>query len=119
MPELKNNFTRGRMNKDLDDRIVPKGEYRDAANIQVSSSEGADVGAIESVLGNVKISNKPGGGNWDSSFGWATISCIGAKADTQNEKIYWFITGARIVNSVSRPANAILEYDSISNIKPL
>ena len=116
MPELKNNFTRGRMNKDLDDRIVPKGEYRDAANIQVSSSEGADVGAIESVLGNVKISNKPGGGNWDSSFGWATISCIGAKADTQNEKIYWFITGTRIVNSVSRPANAILEYDSISNI---
>ena len=116
MPELKNNFTRGRMNKDLDDRIVPKGEYRDAANIQVSSSEGADVGAIESVLGNVKMRNKPGGGTWDASFGWATIQCIGAKADTQNEKIYWFITGTRIVDSQSRPANAILEYDSVANI---
>ena len=116
MPELKNNFTRGRMNKDLDDRIVPKGEYRDAANIQVSSSEGADVGAIESVLGNIKMSNKPGGGTWDSSFGWATIQCIGAKADTQNEKIYWFITGTRIVSSASRPVNAILEYDSVNNV---
>ena len=63
MPELKNNFTRGRMNKDLDDRLVPKGEYRDATNIQVSTSEGSDVGAIESVLGNSKIASKPGGGN--------------------------------------------------------
>lgn len=113
MPELKNNFTRGRMNKDLDDRIVPKGEYRDATNIQVSSSEGSDVGAIESVLGNIKISRKASDNStWSSLFGWTNVSCIGAKVDTQNEKIYWFITGTLSSNSV----NAIIEYDSINNI---
>ena len=47
MPEIKNQFTGGKMNKDLDERLVPKGEYRDAMNIQVSTSEGSDVGAVQ------------------------------------------------------------------------
>ena len=36
MPSVKNNFLKGRMNKDLDDRLVPQGEYRDAKNIRIS-----------------------------------------------------------------------------------
>ena len=36
MPEIKNEFTSGKMNKDLDERLVRKGEYRHAMNIQVS-----------------------------------------------------------------------------------
>ena len=47
MAEIKHNFAGGKMNKDVDERLVPNGEYRDAMNIQVSTSEGADVGAIE------------------------------------------------------------------------
>ena len=35
------------MNKDLDERIIRNGEYRDAMNIQVSTSEGSDVGTIQ------------------------------------------------------------------------
>ena len=35
MPEIKNTFLRGKMNKDLDDRLLPEGEYRDAQNIEV------------------------------------------------------------------------------------
>ena len=31
---------KGKMNKDLDDRLVPVGEYRNAINAQVSRSEG-------------------------------------------------------------------------------
>ena len=52
MPELKRTFLKGRMNKDLDERLLPSGEYRDAVNIQVSTSEGSDVGAIETIIGN-------------------------------------------------------------------
>ena len=52
MPEIKNQFTGGKMNKDLDERLVPKGEYRDAMNIQVSTSEGSEVGAVRKILGN-------------------------------------------------------------------
>jgi hypothetical protein len=40
------------MNKDLDDRLIPNGEYRDAQNISVGKSEDDDIGALENVLGN-------------------------------------------------------------------
>ena len=45
------------MNKDLDDRLIPNGEYRDALNISVGKSEADDIGALETVLGNTKITN--------------------------------------------------------------
>ena len=57
MAELKHTFVSGRMDKDRDERLVENGSYRDALNIQVSSSEGADVGAVENLLGNKKISD--------------------------------------------------------------
>ncbi len=38
MAELKHSFDKARMNKDKDERLVPTGEYRDANNIQVSTS---------------------------------------------------------------------------------
>ena len=47
MPEIKKQFTKGKMNKDLDERLVPNGEYRDAMNIQVATSEDGDVGTVE------------------------------------------------------------------------
>ena len=47
MAEVKNAFLKSKMNKDLDSRLVPSGEYRDAVNVQVSKSEGDDVGALE------------------------------------------------------------------------
>jgi len=58
MPEIKNQFTGGKMNKDLDERLVPKGEYRDAMNIQVSTSEGSDVGTVQNILGNALVSDQ-------------------------------------------------------------
>jgi len=114
MPKLKQTFIRGRMNKDLDERLVPKGEYRDGQNIQVSTSEGNDVGAIENVLGNTKQNNKPGGGTWQTTgsgttpFGLTNAKCIGTARDSQNEKIYWFLT--------SNTVDAILEYDQTADI---
>jgi len=52
MPEVKNTFLQSKMNKDMDGRILPNGQYRDGRNIQISRSEGDDVGALENVLGN-------------------------------------------------------------------
>jgi len=108
MPKLKQTFIRGKMNKDLDERLVPKGEYRDGQNIQVSTSEGNDVGAIENVLGNTKQNNKPGGGTWTTKFGLTSPKCIGVIRDSSNEKIYWFVTSASV--------DAILEYDQATDI---
>ena len=56
MPELKNSFTKGKMNKDLDERIIPSNEYREALNIGVATSEDSDVGAAQNILGNVLAS---------------------------------------------------------------
>ena len=52
MPNIKHHFRAGRMNKDLDERLVPNGEYRDAQNIEIVTSEGSNVGSIQNVLGN-------------------------------------------------------------------
>tara|TARA_A100001391_G_scaffold203913_1_gene197668 strand:+ start:170 stop:448 length:279 start_codon:yes stop_codon:yes gene_type:complete len=56
MPEIKNTFSQGKMNKDLDERLIPNGQYRDAMNIQVSTSEGSDIGVAQNILGNKIIS---------------------------------------------------------------
>ena len=37
MPEIKHTFQGGGMNKDLDERLVPNGQYRDALNVQVKN----------------------------------------------------------------------------------
>jgi len=52
MPQIVNTFLKSKMNKDLDSRIIPNGEYRDAQNLQISRSQGAEVGEFENVLGN-------------------------------------------------------------------
>ena len=52
MAESKNTFIQSKMNKDLDGRILPNGQYRDGQNVQISRSEGDDVGALENVLDN-------------------------------------------------------------------
>jgi hypothetical protein len=83
MAEIKNQFTSGKMNKDLDERIIPTGEYRDAMNIQVSTSEGSDVGTIQNILGNSIV---PGQG-----FIPEGAYCVGSIADEKNNKLYYFI----------------------------
>ena len=37
MAEVKNAFIKSKMNKDLDSRLLPSGEYRNAINVQVST----------------------------------------------------------------------------------
>ena len=72
------------MNKDLDERLVPKGEYREAQNILITQSEGSDVGAIENIEGNALAIPMP------TITG--DLETIGYFADTLNKKVYWFIT---------------------------
>jgi len=107
MAKLQHTFVRGKMNKDLDERLVPNGQYRDASNVQVSTSEGSDVGSVENILGN-SLKNFEGAGDWDASFGLTNAKCIGAATDPQNENIYWFLT--------SDEADAIVEYDQTTGI---
>jgi hypothetical protein len=121
MAEFVRTFVKGKMNQDLDERLVPNGEYRDALNINVSNSEGSDVGAIENVKGNLELKyesfNESTGLYTEWSAGYISDSmfnpsCIGSIADNVSEKIYWFIAS----NNIS----AIAEYDKNSDlIRPI
>ena len=87
MAEVKNSFIKSKMNKDLDARLLPNGEYREGINIQVSKSEGADVGALENVLGNTKLVDfkVESGCNCD-------LETIGLYTDEVSSNIYIFLT---------------------------
>ena len=90
MPEIKRVFNIGKMNRDLDDRIIPAGEYREAFNVNISQSEGSDVGAIENLLGNELVA-PVGAFAWQFD-GISGSQCIGSYKDNGNERIYFFVT---------------------------
>ena len=83
MAEIKNTFLQSKMNKDLDDRLIPNGQYRDALNIEIGKSEQDDIGALQNSLGNYNLPIPA-----DDS----TLSCIGFYMDNQNNRIYRFLT---------------------------
>ena len=84
MAEVKNNFIKSKMNKDLDARLVPNGEYRNAINAQISRSEGEGVGTLENILGNEVVATiEPALTN---------LVCIGNFVDEENNFIYMFFT---------------------------
>ena len=91
MPDIKHQFTGGKMNKDLDERLVPKGEYKDAMNIQVSTSEESSVGVVQNILGNTLgctdySINSPNPISLNSFT-------VGSVADEKNDSLYWLISG--------------------------
>ena len=95
MPEIKNYFAKGKMNKDLDERLIPKGEYREAQNVQIANSEDSDVGAVENILGNkLAYNNKI---DWPTGYSSPSgnnsgDTTVGAYVDTANDRIFWFTT---------------------------
>jgi len=119
-------FYAGRMNKDLDERFIKDGEYIDALNIRIGSTElGASnnsdlgsIGAIENSKGNTLLTPNI---NYISS----DARCIGAYEDGTNETIYWFVTstdadlvlsyntttGVTVYHLVSLSSNPILNFD--------
>jgi len=97
-------FIQGIMNKDLDERLIPDGQYRDALNIEVSASEGAGVGALENIKGNTNVSNQ--------TF-TANAKTIGAVADEANNNIYWFVNDP---DGAGAGFDYVLKYNEINGI---
>lgn len=98
MAELRNNFTAGKMNLDIDERLLQKGEYRTASNIRIANSNGSDVGAIEKSLSNEIVTNLDLGEN---------IFTIGGVSDEFKEKLYWLVK--------SDSGSYIIEHDVANN----
>ena len=124
MPDLKHNFTGGKMNKDLDERLVPNGEYRHAVNIQVSTSEESDVGTAQNIIGNFDgCIDKDGNNMWTG----ATLlgpnhnpipsgsTAVGSVSDEKNDSLYWLVAG---FNFKQQDFDALLPQD-VSIISPI
>ena len=100
MPEFIRSFQTGKMNKDLDERLVPQGQYRDALNLDLANSEGSNVGTLQNVKGNVELRGKIS----DTENGWQANYiedldnpvCIASIKNDINEKIYWFIASDNV-----------------------
>ena len=101
MPEIKHAFTQGKMNKDLDERLVENGQYRDAMNIQVTTSEGADVGTVQNILGNANL--------FTNSKLAPNSTCVGAIASEKDNCFYWFVYHST-KNTILRYKNGQVEY---------
>ena len=98
MAEDKKAFLQGKMNKDIDARLLPNGEYRTAQNIQVSTSEAQDVGTIQNLKGNTLIKLFP---DINSTYGIlaANLETIGCHFDEANDRAFYFITNYTCADS--------------------
>ena len=97
MAEIKNTFLKGKMNQDLDPRIIPNGEYREARNLSISRSESSTVGEFENVLGNTAISTISAS---------AQTEIIGYFIDNNSNTAYLFATDWDAVDGTIAPSSA-------------
>ena len=84
MKEVKNAFIQSKMNKDLDDRLLPSGEYRNAVNAQINHSESSDAGTLQNILGNQL--------KYTFESGVANLTSIGYYISEVDNSIYVFLT---------------------------
>ena len=96
MPEIKHTFTGGKMNKDFDERLVPKDQYRDAMNVQVMSSDGSEVGTVQNLLGNKAINLpivKESFVLREDGLKDQIYNCVGCISDEKEDTSFWFLSG--------------------------
>ena len=105
------NFIKGKMNKSVDERLVPPGQYIDGQNIRLGSTETTEIGAVENSKGNTQVSfllysNQPLSVN---------AKCIGAFADGINQTMYWFVHDPQNGSSPSGKVDLIVSYNASNN----
>ncbi len=84
-------FTKSKMNKDLDARLLGADEYRDGKNVAVSRSEADDVGALENILGNL-LFNQLTSDTSGSTNSVYLLQFIGWFVNENTNKVYIFAT---------------------------
>ena len=119
MAELKRNFLEAKMNKDLDERLVPDGEYRDALNIEITSSDSSQVGSVQTLSSNVKWQS------YETDHNQSLAQTVGKYVDEENNDIYNFVandtfTKKELVqfSSGQKLVETGVKSDAIFQIKP-
>lgn len=107
-------FVSGKMEKNLDERHITNGDYRDATNIRVLTSVDSDSGAVENVQGNEIL----------TSLGLTNALTKGGIANNENEKVYWFVSADEKDLIVEYDKNTdtttiILQHTTLLNFSPI
>jgi len=113
MTKFTRTFTSGRMNKTLDERVVPNGEYIDAMNVRMGSTEKSEVGVIENTKGNTALTSLTYTNGQSLSV---NARCIGAYEDSARETIYWFVHDPTFPYGPTAKLDMIVSYNVYTNI---
>mgnify|MGYP003110794659 CR=1 FL=1 len=109
--DINTNFIAGKMNKSVDERLLPPGQYIDAQNVRLGSTETTEIGAVENSKGNTKVSTL--------QYNQVSLSqdakCIGAYADGINQTMYWFVSDPSNGSSGSGKVDMIVSYNASNN----
>jgi hypothetical protein len=112
MTNFSRNFVAGRMNKTFDERVVPDGEYIDAMNVRMGSTEKSEAGVIENTNGNLPLTALEYGGTGLSSY----ARCIGAIEDSARETIYWFVHDSQFAPSNTGKLDLIVSFNVVTQV---
>ena len=98
MAEISQNFFKGKMNKDLDERFLEDGEYFHAENIRVASPSEGNVGVVKNIPSSIAriVYNS-----------FPNIKALSFAKDEINNKIYLFLKADNV-------KDFIVEYDTVT-----
>lgn len=113
MANITRNFIAGRMNKVVDERLVPDGEYIDALNVRMGSTENSEIGVIENTKGNSRLTTLKYINGTALS---ASARCIGTITDSSKETIYWFIHDSNFGVGATGKLDLIVSFNVYNNI---
>lgn len=113
MAKLTRNFTAGKMNKVVDERLIPDGQYIDALNVRMGSTELSEIGVIENTKGNLKVTSLV---YIDGTPLSADARTIGAFEDGANETIYWFVHDSNFPVGATGKLDLIVSLNVLTNI---
>ena len=112
MADLTRKFISGRMNKSFDQRVVPDGEYIDAMNVRMGSTEKSEIGVIENTKGNIPLTSLQYNGVELSE----DARTIGALEDSSHERIFWFVHDPSFPVGVTGKLDMIVSYNILTEI---
>jgi hypothetical protein len=108
MANFTRNFVAGKMNKTFDERVVPEGEYIDAMNVRMGSTEKSEVGVVENTKGNLPLTTLT---YIDGTPLSTEARCIGAIDDSARETIYWFVHDPDFSKSNTNKLDLVVSYN--------
>ena len=113
MTKLTRNFVAGRMNKVVDERLLPEGEYIDAMNVRMGSTEQSEIGVIENTKGNLPLTSLA---YINGTLLSTSARCIGAIQNSATESVYWFIHDPNFPVGATGKLDMIVSFNVNTNI---